>query len=384
MKIAIILGTRPEIIKMSPVIRELENRQENYFILHTGQHYSYNLDRVFFEELQIRKPDYHLEVGSGTQGQQTARIIERSEKVIVQEKPNVVVVFGDSNSSLAAVAAAKMNMRVAHIEAGMRAYDWRMPEEKNKRIVDHISSLLFVYTRWQRDNLIREEIHPRKIHVVGNPTVDVIKQFCGKAKENAMGRRLAVEPRDYFLVTAHRAENVDDKKALRSILRSLELVYRRFGKRVIWSLYPRTKKRIDQFHLRIPRGVETFEPMGFFEFLNLEMNALCAITDSGTVQEETCILNVPCVVIRLSTERPETIVLGSSIVAGLEPSNVLKCVELMLRRKTNWEHPYGDGKTGKRVAGILERSARWSLLKEALEEAARDKRRRICFTPFVC
>jgi UDP-N-acetylglucosamine 2-epimerase (non-hydrolysing) len=382
-KVMSVLGIRPDWIKMRTVLSELDRRDLKHVMVHTGQHYSYNLDRVFFEQLQIRKADYHLGVGSGTQGQQTAKIVERSEKVMLGEKPDVVVVFGDSNSSLAALAAAKMNVRVAHIEAGMRAYDWRMPEEKNKRIVDHLSSLLFVYTKWQRDNLLKEQVHPSKVHVVGNPTVDVIKQFYDKAKKDDIGRKLDLERRDYFLVTAHRAENVDDKKRLKSVLKSLELVHRRYRKRVIWSLYPRTKKRIEHFHLKIPRGVEDYEPMGFLEFLNLEMNALCAITDSGTVQEETCILKIPCVVIRLSTERPETVELGSSIVAGLEPSNVLRCVRSMLRRKTDWNHPYGNGKTGRKVADIIERNGRWSPLKETLEEAARDKRHRICFTPFV-
>jgi UDP-N-acetylglucosamine 2-epimerase (non-hydrolysing) len=383
MKVVSVLGIRPDWIKMKTVLSELDERHLRHIMVHTGQHYSYNLDRVFFEQLQIREPDYHLGVGSGTQGQQAAKIIERSEKVIIEEKPDVVVVFGDSNSSLAALAAAKLNVRVAHIEAGMRAYDWRMPEEKNKRIVDHVSSSLFVYTKWQRDNLLKEQVHPSKVHVVGNPTVDVIKQFYDKAKKDDIGRKLDLERRDYFLVTAHRAENVDDKKRLKSVLKSLELVHRRYRKRVIWSLYPRTKKRIEHFHLKIPRGVEDYEPMGFLEFLNLEMNALCAITDSGTVQEETCILKIPCVVIRLSTERPETVELGSSIVAGLEPSNVLRCVRSMLRRKTDWNHPYGNGKTGRKVADIIERNGRWSPLKETLEEAARDKRHRICFTPFV-
>jgi UDP-N-acetylglucosamine 2-epimerase (non-hydrolysing) len=383
MKVVSVLGIRPDWIKMKTVLSELDKRGLRHIMVHTGQHYSFNLDRVFFEQLQIRKPDHHLGVGSGTQGQQAAKIIERCEKVMIEEKPDVVVVFGDSNSSLAALAAAKLNVRVAHIEAGMRAYDWRMPEEKNKRIVDHVSSLLFVYTKWQRDNLLKEQVHPSKIHVVGNPTVDVIKQFYDKAKKDGIGRKLGLERRDYFLVTAHRAENVDDKKRLKSVLKSLELVHRRYRKRVIWSLYPRTKKRIEQFHLKIPRGVEDYEPMGFLEFLNLEMNTLCAITDSGTVQEETCILKIPCVVIRLSTERPETVELGSSIVAGLEPTNVLRCVRSMLRRKADWKHPYGDGKTGRKVADILERNGRWSPLKETLEEAARDKRHRICFTPFV-
>lgn len=383
MKVMSVLGIRPDWIKMKSVLSELDKKGLTHVMVHTGQHYSFNLDKVFFDQLEIRKPDHHLGVGSATQGKQAAKIIERAEMVIAEEKPDVVVVFGDSNSSLAALAAAKMNVRVAHIEAGMRAYDWRMPEEKNKRIVDHVSSQLFVYTNWQRDNLLKEQVHPRKIHVVGNPTVDVIKQFYDEAKRDGIGRKLGLEPRGYFLVTAHRAENVDDRKALRSILRSLELVHRKSRKRVIWSLYPRTKKRIQEFHLRIPGGVEDYEPMGFLEFLNLEMNALCAITDSGTVQEETCILRVPCVVIRLSTERPETVKLGSSIVAGLEPSNVVGCVDRILRRKRDWKHPYGDGRTGKKIAAILERSERWSPLRESLKEAARDRRHRICFTPFL-
>ncbi len=378
-----ILGIRPDWIKMKSVLSELDHRDLTHIMVHTGQHYSYNLDGIFFEQLRIRKPDHHLEVGSGTQSQQTANIIERSEKVIVDERPDAVIVFGDSNSSLSALAAAKLNVRVAHIEAGMRAYDWRMPEEKNKRIVDHLSNSLFVYTKWQRDNLIKEDVSEEKIHVVGNPTVDAIKLFGKKARENPIARKLGLDPRTYFLVTVHRAENVDDKRALRNILRSLDLVRSKYKSRMIWSLYPRTRKRIKQFHLKIPSGIETFEPMGFIEFLNLEMNARCAITDSGTVQEEACILNVPCVVVRLSTERPETIVLRSSFMAGQKPLDVLRCVRQMLIRGTGWRHPYGDGRTGKKIADIMERKTRWSPLMETLKEATRDERRRICFTPFI-
>lgn len=383
MKIVSVLGIRPDWIKMCSVISNLDRTGFPHILVHTGQHYSYDLDGIFFDQLQIRKPDFNLNVGSGSQGEQTARIIERSEKVMARERPDIVIVFGDSNSSLAALAASKMNIRVAHIESGMRAYDWRMPEEKNKRIVDHVSSFLFVYTEYQKQNLLQEGFKADKIYVVGNPTVDVIMRFWDEAKRNKIGTSLDLRRKDFFLATLHRAENVDDETSLRSILKALELVFREQGKRIILPLYPRTRRRIQEFGLEMPDGVEVLEPLGFLEFLHLEMNALCLITDSGTVQEEGCILGIPCVVVRISTERPETVAIGASIVAGTKPETVLKAVDLILHRPVDWSHPYGNGKAGERIAQVLKTYRPRSLIEEILEGALHDYRCRICFSPYL-
>ena len=382
-KVMSILGIRPDWIKMKPVISRLDRGDVQHVLVHTGQHYSYNLDRIFFEQLEIRKPDYHLGVGSGSDGEQTAKIIGESEKVILREQPSIVLVFGDSNSSQAAIAAAKANFRAARLEAGMRAYDWRMPEEKNKRMVDHVCRFLFVYTQWQEENLLRENVKPYRIFMVGNPTVDMINAFREKAYTNAISSDLGLSRGDYFLVTAHRSENVDEKASLNKILKSLELVARKYEKPVIWPLYPRTRDRIRKFDLAVPKGVQVLEPLGFLEFLHLEMNALCLISDSGTLQEEGCILGVPCVVIRASTERPETVVLGSSIVAGLEPTSVLQSIETFMNENRKWKHPYGDGHTADRVVDVMKNYEPKPILEEMLRFEATDASARTCFSPYM-
>ena len=381
MKVMSVFGIRPDWIKGCSVLKALDGSDMEHVMVHTGQHYSYSLDRIFFEELGLRDPDYRLEVGSGTQGEQTARIVERSEQVMMKERPDIVLVLGDSNSALAAISAAKLNVGVAHIEAGMRAYDWRMPEEKNKRIVDHISSYLFAYTHYQRENLLLEGVPSYKIHVTGNPSVDTIDEFRLRAQENKVLDHLNLSHKDYFLVTSHRAENVDAIESLSKILRGLKLVYEKHGKVVVWPLYPRTQKRLVQFGLSVPDGVKVIEPQGFLEFLRLEMDALCLITDSGTVQEEGCILKVPCVVIRVSTERPETVVLGSSVVAGIEPEDILECVDRMVHLEPRWEHPYGSG-VSEKILNIL-RSYKKRTLIEEMEGEVVDRRREICFSPYL-
>jgi len=381
MKIVTIFGIRPDWIKGCMVLKELDKSALDHVIVHTGQHYSYRLDRIFFDQLEIRRPDYSLGVKSGTQGEQVARIILRSEKVIQKEKPDIVLVLGDSNSSLAGIAAVKFNVKVARIEAGMRAYDWRMPEEANKRMIDHISRFLFAYTDYQRENLLFEGVAPHKIFVTGNPTVDTIHEFRREAEENKILEKMQISTGDYFLVTSHRAENVDDKTALSKILRGLDLVYKKYRKRIIWPLYPRTKSRIQRYNLRIPNGIEILHPQGFFEFLKLEMDACCLITDSGTVQEEGCILKVPCVVIRLTTERPETIDLGASVISGIEPEDILRSVDLMLNRPKNWRHPYGS-KVAMKIVKVLEGYRKGSPLEEILGEVV-DKRRMKCISPYL-
>ena len=351
MKVMSIFGIRPDWSKGCTVLNALDHEKGiDHIIVHTGQHYSYNLDKIFFDQLGIRKPDINLDVGSGSQGQQMARIIERSESAILKEKPDIVLALGDSNSSLAALAAAKLNVKVAHIESGMRSFDWRMPEEKNKRIIDHISWFLFAYTYFQRENLLLEGINFRKVFVTGNPSVDVIAKFKGQAAENDILARLKVAPKDYFLVTCHRAENVDSPEELGKILRALGMVTKKFRKKIVWPLYPRTKESIKKFGLSIPDGITLTEPLGFIEFLALEMNAACAISDSGTVQEESCILNVPCVTIRMSTERPETVELGSNIIAGTDPERIVDAVQEMTQAETKWSHPYGSGVSAKMVS----------------------------------
>ncbi len=352
--IAIVLGTRPEIIKMSPVIRECERRGLDYFILHTGQHYSYEMDRVFFEELELPQPKYNLDVGSGTHAEQTGKIMIGVEKILMKEKPDVVLVQGDTNTVLAgALAAAKLHIKVGHVEAGLRSYDRRMPEEINRVLTDHISDYLFVPTEKAKQNLLREGIDENKIFVTGNTIVDAVYQNLeiAKRKVNVL-KDLGLKPKEYFLMTAHRQENVDVKERLEGILKGLELIYNEFDMPVVFPMHPRTRRRIKEFRLSLD-GVKVINPLGFLEFLQLEANAKLVLTDSGGVQEEACILGVPCVTLRDNTERPETLEVGSNILAGTKPEKILEGVRIMLNRENSWKNPFGDGKAGKRIINVI-------------------------------
>ncbi|MBC8276313.1 MAG: UDP-N-acetylglucosamine 2-epimerase (non-hydrolyzing) [Chloroflexi bacterium] len=355
MKAAIVIGTRPEIIKMSPVIRELERRGGDYFILHTGQHYSYNLDRVFFEQLRLPPTKYNLEVGSGSHAQQTGRILIGVENVLREERPDIVLVEGDTNSVLAgALAASKLHVKVGHVEAGLRSYDRRMPEEINRALTDHCSDYLFAPTKKAKAILQGEGIPDGKIFVTGNTIVDAVYQNLEIARgtENSLDD-LNLAPRQYFLVTLHRPENVDDSARLASILDGLSKVATEFHFPVVYPIHPRSRKMMTEFALE-PRNLTLIEPVDFLCFLQLESNARLVLTDSGGVQEEACIHNVPCVTLRDNTERPETIEVGANILAGASADKILECAELMLGRQNRWANPFGDGKAGKRIVEILE------------------------------
>ena len=354
-KIAIILGTRPEIIKMAPVIRELETRDIDFFILHTGQHYSYNLDKVFFEQLKLPLAKYNVEAGSGSHAEQTAKILVGVEKVLQEETPHIVLVEGDTNSVLAgALAATKLHIKVGHVEAGLRSYDRNMPEEINRALTDHCSDYLFAPTEKARAILLGEGIPEDKISVTGNTIVDAVYQNQKIAQEqSSILDTLHVSPGEYFLVTLHRQENVDNQARFASILEGLDKVAADFHLPVVYPIHPHSRKRMNEFNLKAP-NLTLIEPVDFFSFLQLESNARLVLTDSGGVQEEACILSVPCVTLRDNTERPETIEVGANILTGTSSGNILDCVRLMLGKKSDWQNPFGDGKAGKRIVDILE------------------------------
>ena len=354
MNIAIILGTRPEIIKMSPITRECDRLGLEYFILHTGQHYSYNLDKVFFEQLGLPSPKYNLGVGSGTHAEETGKMLIGIEGVLLKEKPDVVLVEGDTNTVLAgALAASKLHIKAGHVEAGLRSYDRQMPEEINRTLTDHCSDYLFAPTEKAKTILLGEGISDDKIFVTGNTIVDAIYQNLDIAnKEVNTLDALHLAPREYFLVTLHRQENVDDSARLASILEGLDKVATEFHLPVVYPIHPRSRKMMTQFGLE-PRNLKLIEPVDFLDFLQLESNARLILTDSGGVQEEACILGVPCVTLRDNTERPETIEVGSNILAGASPDRILEHTELMLNRESNWTNPFGDGEAGQRIVKIV-------------------------------
>lgn len=343
-----ILGTRPEIIKMSPIIRELEKQQLNYFILHTGQHYSYNMDKAFFEQLKLPEPKYNLNVGSGTHAEETGKMLMGIEKILQKEKPQIVLVEGDTNTVLAgALAATKLLIKVGHVEAGLRSYDREMPEEINRILTDHMSDYLFAPTPKANENLLNEGISENKIFVTGNTIVDAVLQNIKLAEDYA-------DPpyKEYFLVTLHRQENVDNKTRLKKIIKGLELASEHFKIPIIYPVHPRTKRKLAKFGIRVNK-LKLIEPVDYLTFLNLLHNAKLVFTDSGGVQEEACILKTPCVTLRYNTERPETLEAGANILAGIEPESILEKAKFMIGKKKEWQNPFGDGKASKRILKVI-------------------------------
>jgi UDP-N-acetylglucosamine 2-epimerase (non-hydrolysing) len=356
LRIAIVVGTRPEIIKMSPIIRECKRRKQDYFILHTGQHYSYNMDQVFFEQLDLSKPKHNLDVGSGTQAEQTGRCLIGIEQVLLKEKPDVVLVEGDTNTVLAgALAATKLHIKVGHVEAGLRSYDRTMPEEINRVLTDHISDFCFAPTEQSRQTLLREGIEENKIFVTGNTIVDAVYQNLELARKKAnILERLGLKEKEYFLVTVHRPENVDNKDRFQGILSGLQQLEKEYNIPVVYPIHPRSRKKMDEFGL-FADNINLVDPQDLFGFLQLEQNAKVVLTDSGGVQEETCILGNPCVTLRDNTERPETIDVGSNVLAGTHPEDIVNAVSMMLHKEREGSNPFGDGQSGKKIVDILEK-----------------------------
>lgn len=340
MKVVTILGTRPEIIRLSRLIVRLDAACE-HVLVHTGQNFHDALSADVFRDLGVRAPDRHFDVAAGGAfAQQIGAILQAAHEVFASERPDRLLVLGDTNSALSAVIAKRMGIPVFHMEAGNRCYDDRVPEEVNRRIIDHCSDVLMPYTNRSRDNLLREGIEGRRIHVTGNPIAEVLRHHAADIERSRALARLGIEPGGYFLVTMHRAENVDDPERLSGLVQALEQLHARHGAPVVVSTHPRTRARMEVAGLAgSAQGVRFMEPFGFFDFVALEQGARCVLTDSGTVQEECCILRVPNVTIRETTERPETIDCGSNILAGVKPAAILRCVDAALSAKPAWTTP---------------------------------------------
>ena len=349
MKVLNVVGARPNFMKAAPIVEEMKKTPDLTGILvHTGQHYDDGMSDVFFRELGIPAPDVHLGVGSGTHAGQTARIMMEFEKVCEREKPGMVLVVGDVNSTMACtIVAAKLLIPVAHVEAGLRSFDRTMPEEINRLVTDALAELLFTTSRDAGDNLRREGVDPRKIHFVGNVMIDTLLKHRTKAAE------LQVEkPKQYALVTLHRPSNVDDPGVLGDILSALEEISKSIP--VIFPIHPRTAKRVSEFGLSM-NGIRTMDPLGYLEFLNLMSTAAVVLTDSGGLQEETTILGVPCLTLRYNTERPVTITDGTNIMVGPDKGRILEA----FRRVTNgdWRPAgppeYWDGHAAERIIRVI-------------------------------
>jgi len=339
MKVMTVLGTRPEIIRLSLIIKKLDGYCD-HTLVHTGQNFEESLNSLIFRDFKLREPDYHLGVRGDSFAEQIGKILIEIEKVISKEKPDKFLILGDTNSGLTSIIAQRMGIPVYHLEAGNRCFDDRVPEEVNRRIIDHSSSVLLPYTRRSKENLLAEGIKGELIQVIGNPIFEVIQHYAKEIDASRILSELKLESQKYFLVTAHRAENVDIKGRLNNLLTALDEIGTKYSLPVICSLHPRTKNRMAEFGLKLTnQNVRLMEPFGFFDFISLEKQAKCVISDSGTVQEECCIFKVPNITIRDVTERPETLECGSNILAGVLPETTLKALDIVLAEDPHWEPP---------------------------------------------
>ena len=339
MKVMTIFGTRPEIIRLSLVMRILDQHCEHVTV-HTGQNYHESLSDIFIRDLEVRTPDIHFGIRANSFGEQIGQIIGKADEALAEHKPDKVLILGDTNSALSAIAAARRGIPVFHMEAGNRCYDDRVPEEVNRRIIDHSSSVLLPYTERSKENLVAEGIERERIFVTGNPINEVLENFSEQIAERKILKETSVKPFEYFLVTLHRAENVDLADRLGKIFNAFEQIATKYEKPVLVSVHPRTREKLNDFGVTPDtRWIRLLDPLGFFDFVHLEKNSLAVLTDSGTVQEECSIFGIPNVTLRDVTERPETLEVGSNILSGADPENILRAVELAISQPGTWTAP---------------------------------------------
>jgi UDP-N-acetylglucosamine 2-epimerase (non-hydrolysing) len=356
-KLLTVVGTRPELIRLSLVLPAIAAAGIDNRLLHTGQNYDRRLSEIFFEELELPEPNTYLGVRAETVGRQIGEIIARVEEEILAQRPDALLVLGDTNSGLASITAARHEVPIFHMEAGNRCFDWSVPEEKNRKLIDHVSTYLLPYTRRSREYLLAEGLAPDRILVSGNPITDVLEHQRGRWEASDVLDRLDLREREYVLVTAHRQETVDHPERLEVICRGLELVAAEYGFPVVFSVHPRTRERLSAAGRELDAAIQLHEPFGFADFVRLEAGAFCVISDSGTVQEECSLLKVPTVTCRETTERPETIECGSNVLCGVrDPRRMLECVRAMTTGWVDWESPY----EGPEHRGVAERVARYA------------------------
>ncbi|MFH1850637.1 MAG: UDP-N-acetylglucosamine 2-epimerase (non-hydrolyzing) [archaeon] len=355
MKIINVVGARPNFMKIAPLMQEYKKHPEIMAVLvHTGQHYDMNMSESFFRDLEIPEPDYNLGVGSGQHGEQTGKIMIEFEKVCLKEKPDLVLVVGDVNSTIAcALVAAKLHIKVAHVEAGLRSGNWKMPEEVNRVVTDRLSDYLFTTSEDAGKNLIKEGIDPEKIHFVGNVMIDTL--MIGLEKKSMILKKLKIRPRDYAVLTLHRPETVDDREKLSDVVDALGVLKDRI--RIFYAMHPRTKKMLAKFGLlsRIESTVVLLEPMPYVDFIHIVKNAKLVLTDSGGLQEETTILGVPCLTLRNETERPITITEGTNRIVGTSKEKIVAESMRLLSEDTR-EHSrpeLWDGMAAGRIVEII-------------------------------
>ena len=324
MKIMTIFGTRPEMIKMWGVLKKLDSMNFEHIMVHTGQNYTKELRDFFFHDLELRHPDYELNIDVSSYGAEVADVIRKSDALFEKENPDALVILGDTYSGLSVMPAANRGIKVFHMEAGLRAWDRRMPEQRNRILIDHMSNILLPYNSYHRENLIKENIHPSKIFVTGNTTFEVMRHFLPKINSSTILQKLKLTSKRYILATAHRSENVDSPHYLQIIMQSLGEISKKLGCEIIYPMHPRTQSKLDINES--PEGVSIIDPLGFYDFSKLLKESMCVISDSGTAAEEGIFYGVPNISLRMATERPETVESGSTIVSGMESQNIVDSV----------------------------------------------------------
>jgi UDP-N-acetylglucosamine 2-epimerase (non-hydrolysing) len=344
MKVMTVVGTRPEIIRLARVIDRLDNTPGiKHVLVHTGQNYDYLLNQVFFDDLGLRAPDHYMGVDTSSLGSVLGGVLIATERVLVEEKPDALLVLGDTNSCIATVMAKRMRIPTYHMEAGNRCFDENVPEETNRRLVDHVADFNLAYTEHARRNLLAEGLHPRRVLVTGSPMREVLEAFAGRVRASDAPDRLGLTSGDYFLVSAHREENVDLPERLLALLECLAAVRDRWGKRVVVSTHPRTRKRLEALdHDHDLSDIDFMEPFGFHDYNKLQLESACVLSDSGTISEESSILGFPAVTLRDSIERPEALDSGSIMMTGLSAQDVVRAVGIaMADGPVTSSHPVG-------------------------------------------
>ena len=338
MKVMTIVGTRPEIIRLSRVIPALD-RAVDHLLVHTGQNYDYELNQVFFEDLAIRRPDHFLEAAGGSACQTVGRIIERTDELLAKVRPDALLVLGDTNSCLAAYPAKRRKVPIFHMEAGNRCFDQRVPEEINRRVVDHISDINLPYSDISREYLLREGLSPDRVIKTGSPMFEVLSYYRDKIDSSDVLERLGLADRNYFVVSAHREETIDSEPQFAKLMVALSGLASESGRRVIVATHPRTRKRIDAAGVVLPAGVELMKPFGLFDYVKLQIHSSCVFSDSGTISEESSILNFPALNIRDAHERPEAMEEGAVMLVGLDFERIRRALRVL----------EGQGRRGQRT-----------------------------------
>jgi UDP-N-acetylglucosamine 2-epimerase (non-hydrolysing) len=365
LKVLTFVGTRPEVIRLSQTMLLLD-KYVNHVVVHTGQNYTYELNKIFIKDLGIRKPDYYLKVNTSTLGSMMGDTLIKAEKVLLKEKPDAVLILGDTNSSIAGIMAKRYKIPIYHMEAGNRCYDQNVPEEINRKIIDHISDFNLVYTEHARRQLLSEGIPHRRIYLTGSPMNEVLKYYEKKITQSAILTKLQLKPHDFFLVSAHREENVDKPESLRLIIKTINNIASEYGKKIIISTHPRTLKRIqEEGNIKFNKNILMLKPFGFTDYVWLQMNAICTLSDSGTISEESAILGFPAITIRNATERPEALDAGSIILTGIDESTIADSIKLVIdetRIRAPQSRPadYGVSNTSWRVLKLILGTAKLS------------------------